>query len=136
MRPVPPSPVVPGAILFDMANGGDKSWGEEPPYRALGRRRRPPRPRTSGWARRAQATALWPALLKGGTGSASIVSGDAISVGALVAVNSWGSVVAPGGRTFWAAPFEVAGEFGGLGPAGLAAAARRLGPRQGPRRGP
>ena len=25
---VPPSPVVPAAILFDLANGGDKSWGE------------------------------------------------------------------------------------------------------------
>jgi L-aminopeptidase/D-esterase-like protein len=42
-------------------------------------------------------------------------------VGALVAVNSWGSVIAPGGRSFWAAPFELGGEFGGLGPAGLRA---------------
>src|SRR4051812_48618728 len=33
---VPPSPVVPAAILFDLANGGDKAWGETPPYRALG----------------------------------------------------------------------------------------------------
>src|SRR3972149_403254 len=31
-------PIVPAAILFDLANGGDKAWGEEPPYRALGRR--------------------------------------------------------------------------------------------------
>ena len=29
-------PVVSGAILFDLANGGDKDWGEMPPYRALG----------------------------------------------------------------------------------------------------
>lgn len=28
-------PVVPAAILFDLANGGDKSWGDEPPYRRL-----------------------------------------------------------------------------------------------------
>ena len=34
---VPRSPVVPGAILYDLANGGDKAWGEEPPYRRLGR---------------------------------------------------------------------------------------------------
>ena len=34
---IPKSPVVPGAILFDMANGGDKGWGEAPPYRELGR---------------------------------------------------------------------------------------------------
>ena len=34
---VPPSPVIPAAILFDLANGGDKAWGEAPPYRGLGR---------------------------------------------------------------------------------------------------
>ena len=34
---VPPSPVVPSAILYDLANGGDKQWGDQPPYRQLGR---------------------------------------------------------------------------------------------------
>ena len=29
-------PIVPGAILFDLLNGGDKDWGEQPPYRAPG----------------------------------------------------------------------------------------------------
>src|ERR1700761_9098690 len=33
---VPVAPVIPAAILYDLANGGDKGWGEEPPYRALG----------------------------------------------------------------------------------------------------
>ena len=42
-------------------------------------------------------------------------------MGAVVAVNSWGSVIAPGGRTFWAAPYELNDEFGGLGPMGLRA---------------
>ena len=28
---VPVSPIVPAAILFDLANGGDKAWGEDPP---------------------------------------------------------------------------------------------------------
>src|SRR5215469_2210865 len=32
-----PVPIVPGAILFDLANDGDKEWGDEPPYRLLGR---------------------------------------------------------------------------------------------------
>ena len=32
------APIVPGAILFDLANGGDKAWGEHPPYADLGRR--------------------------------------------------------------------------------------------------
>ena len=29
-------PIVPGAILFDLLNGGDKDWGRYPPYRDLG----------------------------------------------------------------------------------------------------
>jgi len=28
-------PLVPGAILFDLLNGGDKNWGRYPPYREL-----------------------------------------------------------------------------------------------------
>ncbi|WP_204265307.1 P1 family peptidase, partial [Enterobacter hormaechei] len=29
-------PIVPGAVLFDLLNGGDKDWGRFPPYRDLG----------------------------------------------------------------------------------------------------
>src|SRR5262249_17649090 len=29
-------PIVPGAIMFDLLNGGDKNWGRFPPYRDLG----------------------------------------------------------------------------------------------------
>jgi L-aminopeptidase/D-esterase-like protein len=114
--PVPPSPIVPAAILYDLANGGDKAWGEAPPYRNLGR---------AAAAAAADDFALGTAgagygasagKLKGGVGSASIVLEDGFTVGALAAVNSFGSVIAPGGRAFWAAPFELAGEFGGLGP--------------------
>src|SRR6185437_3582156 len=53
-------------------------------------------------------------------------------VGAIVAVNSFGSVTAPGGRTFWAAPFEIGAEFGGLGAAGLAAAPEDWGAAKAP----
>lgn len=119
---IPPSPVVPGAILFDLANGGDKGWGETPPYRALG---------LAAVAAASEAFDLGTAgagygamagSLKGGIGSASVVAGDGMTVGALVAVNCWGSVVAPGGGSFWAAPYEIGAEFGGLGAAGLSAA--------------
>jgi len=122
MEGVPVSPVVPAAILFDLANGGDKAWGEAPPYRALG---------LVAVAGAAEDFALGTAgagygamagALKGGVGSASVVAADGISVGAIVAVNCWGSVTAPGGRAFWAAPYEIEAEFGGLGAAGLAAA--------------
>ena len=30
-------PIVPAAIVFDLVSGGDKNWGEEPPYLRLGR---------------------------------------------------------------------------------------------------
>lgn len=118
---IPKSPVVPGAILFDMANGGDKGWGEEPPYRELGRRAVAAAGLdvelgTAGCGYGAMAGGL-----KGGVGSASAVTADGYTVGAIVGVNSWGSVIAPGGRTFWAAPFELEDEFGGLGSAGLRA---------------
>src|SRR6185503_2402560 len=29
-------PIVPGAIIFDLLNGGDKAWGRFAPYRDLG----------------------------------------------------------------------------------------------------
>ncbi len=120
---VPRAPIVPAAILFDLGNGGDKAWGEDPPYRRLG-------------IDAAKAAGLDVALgvagagygaragqLKGGTGSASIVTWDGYTVGALAAVNSLGSVVGGDGLTFWASPFEIDGEFGGRSPAGLAIAA-------------
>ncbi|WP_204352275.1 P1 family peptidase, partial [Klebsiella variicola] len=44
--------------------------------------------------------------LKGGLGSASIIAANGATVGALVAVNSLGAVVAPGTRAFWATPYE------------------------------
>ncbi|MFI4976065.1 MAG: P1 family peptidase [Caulobacterales bacterium] len=118
---VPPSPIVSQAILTDLANGGDKAWGQAPPYRALG-------------VTAAQAAGLDFALgtagagygamsgrLKGGVGSASVVSSDGFTVGALAAVNSFGAAVAPQSRAFWAAPFEIGEEFGGLGAAQLRA---------------
>jgi L-aminopeptidase/D-esterase-like protein len=33
---VPVSPIVPAAILYDLANGGATGWGERPPFRDLG----------------------------------------------------------------------------------------------------
>ena len=45
--------------------------------------------------------------LKGGLGSASIIAANGATVGALVAVNSLGAVVAPGTRAFWATPMKL-----------------------------
>ena len=118
---VPKSPIVPGAILFDMANGGDKDWGEDPPYRALGRAAAAAAGPDFALGTAGAGYGAMAGSLKGGLGSASAVTSDGYTVGAIVAVNSWGSVTAPGGRTFWAAPYELEAEFGGLGSAGLRA---------------
>jgi D-aminopeptidase len=108
-------PLVPAAILFDLLNGGDKDWTDNP-YPALGHM-------ALGAARQdfqigstGAGTGALTGLHKGGLGSASFVLPSGITVGALVAVNPVGSVTTPGQRHFWAAPFEVDGEFGGLGP--------------------
>jgi L-aminopeptidase/D-esterase-like protein len=118
---VPPSPVVPGAILFDLANGGDKAWGEAPPYAELGRRALAAAAQDFELGTAGAGCGAMAGALKGGVGSTSVTTADGFTVGALVAVNAWGSVVAPGGRAFWAGPFELDGEFGGLGGQGLAA---------------
>ncbi|MDB5494766.1 MAG: dmpA [Phenylobacterium sp.] len=119
---VPPSPVIPAAILFDMANGGDKAWGEAPPYRELGMAAIAAASESFRLGTAGAGYGAMAGVLKGGIGSASVVSADGFTVGAIVAVNAFGSVVAPGGRTFWSAPYEIGEEFGGLGSAGLAAA--------------
>jgi L-aminopeptidase/D-esterase-like protein len=118
---VPPSPIVAAAILYDLANGGDKAWGLEPPYRALGIAAAKATGEAFALGTAGAGFGAMAGTLKGGTGSASVVTHDGFTVGAVVAVNSFGSVTAPGGRGFWAAPYELDGEFGGLGSAGLIA---------------
>jgi len=114
---VPKTPIVPSAILYDLANGGDKSWGSAPPYRALGEAALASA--TDGAFALGRAGAGFGALAgqhSGGLGSASITTQDGMNVGALVAVNSFGSVYMPGTDAFWAWPHEIQGEFGGARP--------------------
>jgi L-aminopeptidase/D-esterase-like protein len=115
---VPVSPIVPAAILYDLADRGDKAWGTNPPYRDLGMRAVQAagldfKLGTAGAGYGAESGAL-----KGGIGSASYVTRDGMTVGAIVSVNSLGSPVMPGTRNFWAGAFEIGNEFGGLGPGG------------------
>jgi L-aminopeptidase/D-esterase-like protein len=111
---VPLSPVVPAAILYDLANGGDKAWGLDPPYRALGIEAVKAASSRFDLGSAGAGAGAMAGSLKGGLGSASVVTDDGFTVGALVAVNAFGSVLMPGGRTFWAAPYEMNEEFGGL----------------------
>ena len=108
-------PVVPSAILFDLVNGGDKDWDLYPPYRELGFEAANGAGKEFKTGTAGAGAGATTAELKGGLGSASTVMGNGVTVGAVVAVNSVGTANVGGGPHFWAAPFEVAGEFGGLG---------------------
>jgi D-aminopeptidase len=108
-------PLVPGAILFDLLNGGEKDWTDNP-YRALGRRAYHAASDSFPLGTVGAGTGALSAMLKGGLGSASVQLPDGTMVGALVAANPVGAVTTPGDRHFYAAPFEMNGEFGGLGP--------------------
>ena len=107
-------PLVPGAILFDLLNGGAKEWDENP-YRALGRAALNNAGDTFALGTQGAGTGALTAMVKGGLGSASLVLPDGTTVGALVAANPVGAVTTPGDRHFYAAPFEMNGEFGGVG---------------------
>ncbi|MBS0384418.1 MAG: P1 family peptidase [Proteobacteria bacterium] len=113
---VPRSPIVPAAILFDLSNGGDKGWGAAPPYRALGMAAMDLAGRDVALGNFGAGLGAQAGALKGGQGSASVVTSDGITIGAMVCVNALGSVTMPGSRAFWAWPFEVDGEFGGVRP--------------------
>ncbi|MEL6519472.1 MAG: P1 family peptidase [Pseudomonadota bacterium] len=115
-------PIVPSAILFDLLNGGDKDWVTNP-YPGLGR---------TAFDAAAPDFALGTAgagtgatcgkaglKLKGGLGSASVVLANGVTVGAIVAVNAIGQVTVGETAHFWAGPFEMGDEFGGLGPAAM-----------------
>jgi D-aminopeptidase len=127
-------PLAPQAILFDLANGGNKDWGRFPPYRDLGF--------AAAAAARTGAFELGTVgaghgattvNLKGGLGSASTMTPRGFRVAAIAAVNAVGSATIGDGPHFWAAPYEVGAEFGGRGqPARVPAEALRLWIKGGP----
>jgi len=108
-------PIVPAAILFDLVNGGAKDWGRVSPYRALGEKAAEAATRRFSLGSVGAGTGATTARFKGGLGSASTQLEDGTMVGALVAVNPRGSATIGSSRHFWAAPFEIDKEFGGLG---------------------
>lgn len=108
-------PIVPGAIIFDLLNGGDKDWTDNP-YVALGRQALAAARTEFAQGTVGAGTGALTANLKGGLGSASLVLPSGHIVGALVVANPTGSVTMGDSAHFWASPFEVDGEFGGRGP--------------------
>ena len=112
-------PIVPAAILFDLLNGGDKHWHDNP-YYELGRKAYASSNQSFSLGNHGAGLGAMAGQVKGGLGSASIILDNSIAsteitVGALVAVNSFGTPMTPDGMHFWAAPWEMNAEFGGYG---------------------
>ena len=114
---VPSAPIVCGAILFDLNNSGNKDWGkrsEPAPYYALAQKACEGASKDSfplgnfGAGYGAVAGSI-----KGGLGSASYITEEGFEVGALVAVNSFGSVIDPRTGKLWASALELDEEMGG-----------------------
>lgn len=112
-------PIVPTAILFDLAFPGRRPWTGEPPYRRLGREALARAGRDFALGNAGAGLGAKAGRLKGGIGSASLRLGpsaiggpmEGAMVGALVAVNSWGSAVRPDCGRLWAAELALPGEI-------------------------
>lgn len=110
-----PVPLVAGVNIGDLGNGGDKAWDcASPPYAALAREAAEA---ASAEVRQGNAGVGMGAVagpFKGGQGIASAFDPKTgVTLGALVAVNSAGSVAMPGAATMWAWHLEQDRELGG-----------------------
>src|SRR5438067_6499445 len=104
-------PIVPAAILFDLAFPGRQPWTGEPPYRGLGRLALDRAAADFALGNAGAGRGAKAGQLKGGIGSASLRLANGAAVGALAAVNSWGSAVRPDCGRFWAAELALTGEI-------------------------
>ena len=104
-------PIVPAAILFDLANGGDKA-AVASIYRTLGATAF----ETAGQDHRVGSIGAGCGAIagafKGGLGTASLVLPNGTTVAALVACNAIGQTTVGKDGAFWASPFEIGGEYG------------------------
>jgi len=107
-------PIVPTACLFDLALADNKSLQPDADFgrQALSNV-------SSDVVKQGNVgagTGATAAALKGGLGSASVMLDHGIVVGALVAVNAFGSAVDPDTGKLYAAPYGLEGEFDHLAP--------------------
>ena len=108
-------PIVPGAICFDLLNGGDKKWGRFAPYRDLGYAAAAAADTKFALGSVGAGLGATSANLKGGLGSASAMTKSGVIVGAVAVVNAVGSTTVGDRPWFWASPFEIGDEYGGRG---------------------
>lgn len=109
--PIPVSPVVPAAVLFDNANGGHKDWGLTPPYRALGLAACEIAGSDINEGAAGAGFGATAGIYAGGIGTASERVGD-ITVAAIIAANPVGSPYLPGTDCPYAWMYAAGDEFG------------------------
>ncbi len=85
-------PVVPSAILFDLRNGGDKDWGDTPPYARLADQAYDTAGHEVGFGAIGAGAGANAGGVQGGLASASLVTESGVGVSAMVALNSFGPV--------------------------------------------
>ncbi|MGD9301384.1 MAG: P1 family peptidase [Desulfobacterales bacterium] len=106
-------PIVPAAVLYDLGRGANftppinADWGHRACENASDD---PPETGNAG-----AGTGAFSYSIKGGLGHASLILDAGITVAALVAVNSVGSVINPDSGRPWEIGLEVDGEFGDRG---------------------
>lgn len=114
-EPIPVSPIVPSAILFDNANGGDKDWGSEPPFRRLAKEACEAADLRANEGAVGAGHGATAGLYAGGLGIATETV-DGISVQAIIAANPVGSPYLPRTKCPHAWIYERDEEFGGVNP--------------------
>lgn len=107
-------PIVPSAIIFDLNNGGDKTW-QQNPYRHLGSEAFHQASKDFAQGSHGAGIGATTAQVKGGLGSASYQCGDGVIVGALAVVNPAGAVLCAESRRFFGGAWEYGDEYGALG---------------------
>ena len=112
----PPVPIVPAASLYDLSNGGDKAWNDEPPYPFLAAQALKAASRQQACGSVGAGYGATAGAWLGGLGTASLDMGKDGLVSAMIIINSIGSPIMPSGDCFWSWPFEFGDEFGGLMP--------------------
>jgi len=107
------APIVPAAVLYDLGRGADfvppirAQWGERACRKANNG------PVACGCV--GAGTGAWSGSIKGGLGSTSLILHSGVTVAALVAVNSAGSVINPDTGCPWEIGLEIGNEFGQQG---------------------
>jgi L-aminopeptidase/D-esterase-like protein len=103
------APIVPAAVLYDLDRGSEfvppitAEWGEKA-CQAAGNG-----PVATGNV--GAGTGAWSGGIKGGLGTASLILDSGITVAALAAVNSHGSVINPATGRPWEIDLEIKAEF-------------------------